>query len=64
MASRRLSAWDLVDEVMTEMSDANFGWWSSDRITFRNALIDEVKRYIVEEEIEVTNPEPEIDEEE
>lgn len=61
--SNRISAWNLIDEVMTEMSDQNFAWWSKDRIEFRNILIEEVKDYIVREDLFVTNEQPERDEE-
>lgn len=59
----KISAWDLIDEVLTEMNDQNFGWWSKDRIEFRNILIEEVKDYIVREDLFVTNEQPERDEE-
>ena len=61
--ARRLTAWELIDEVMTEMNDQNFAWWSKDRIEFRNILIDEVKDYIVREDLTITNEQPERDEE-
>lgn len=63
MDNNRLSAWDLIDEVLTEMSDVNFGYWSKDRLEFRNILIDEVKDYIVREDLTITNEQPERDEE-
>lgn len=53
MKKRQLSAWDLIDEVMTEMSEQNFSYWSKDKIEFRNSLIQEIKGYIVEQDIEV-----------
>jgi hypothetical protein len=59
--TRKLSAWDLVDEVLTEMSDNNFSHWSKDKIEFRNILIGEIKNYIVEEDIEVVDTEVETD---
>ena len=59
--TRKLSAWDLVDEVLTEMSESNFSNWSKDKIEFRNILIGEIKNYIVEEDIEVVDTEVEID---
>lgn len=46
MSKRNLSAWDLVDEVLTEMSDANFEFLPKDRLKFRNALIEEVKEFL------------------
>lgn len=55
MASRKLSAWDLVDEVLTEMSDGNFDRWTTDRLAFRGILIGELKSYIQTENIEITN---------
>ena len=61
--SNKISAWDLIDEVLTEMNDQNFAWWSKDRIEFRNILIEEVKDYIVREDLFVTNEQPERDEE-
>ncbi len=57
MANRKLSAWDLVDEVLTEMSDENFQYWATDRITFRNVLIGELKDYIETEGIEIVDTE-------
>lgn len=59
--TRKLSAWDLVDEVLTEMSESNFSNWSKDKIEFRNILIGEIKNYIVEEDIEVVDTEVETD---
>ena len=56
--SNKISAWDLIDEVLTEMSDQNFGWWSKDRLEFRNILIEEVKDYIVREDLSVTDEQP------
>lgn len=55
MSKRKLSVWNLVDEVMTDMSDTNWGYWSKDRISFRDALIEEIKLYIIdsEEELEI-----------
>ncbi len=57
MANRKLSAWDLVDEVLTEMSDENFQYWATDRIAFRNVLIGELKDYIETEGIEIVDTE-------
>jgi hypothetical protein len=57
MSKRKLSAWDLIDEVMTDMSEQNFGYWSEDKISFRNALIEEIKGYIVEQDIELVDTE-------
>lgn len=59
MTTRKLSAWDLIDELVTEMSDENFGYWSKDRIEFRNILISEIKNKIVDEDIEVVHREVE-----
>lgn len=55
MSKRKLSVWNLVDEVMTDMSDTNWGYWSKNRISFRDALIEEIKLYIIdsEEELEI-----------
>jgi len=50
MVKRKLSVWNVVDEVMTDMSDANWGYWSKDRISFRNALIEEIKHYVADSE--------------
>lgn len=47
--TRKLTAWELVDELLTEMNDTNFRIWSKDRIAFRNILIDEMKQYLREE---------------
>lgn len=60
---RKLSAWDLIDEILTEMSDQNFKFWASDRVDFRDILIDEIKDYIVREDITITNHQPEREEE-
>lgn len=60
---RRLTAWNVVDEVLTEMNDQNFAWWSKDRLEFRDILIDEIKDYIVREDLTITNEQPERDEE-
>lgn len=65
MKERKLSAWDLVDEVLSEMSDENFGYLPKDRIRFRNALIEEVKEYLRQNgEIVVAHEEPENPDEE
>lgn len=61
--TRKLSAWDLVDEVLTEMSDQNFKFWASDRIDFRDILIEEIKDYVVREDLIITSDYPERDEE-
>lgn len=58
MSNRKLSAWDLIDEVLTEMSDTNFQAWATDRLGFRNALITEVKNYILEEDVFVSQEQP------
>lgn len=50
---RQLSAWDLVDEVITEMSDENFSYWATERTKFRNILISEIQNYIETENVEV-----------
>jgi hypothetical protein len=55
--TRKLSAWDLVDEVLTDMSDIQYQIWAKDKIKFRNALIEEIKNYILTEEIEVQHEE-------
>lgn len=60
---RRLTAWNVVDEVLTEMNDQNFAWWSKDRLEFRDILIGEIKDYIVREDLTITNEQPERDEE-
>lgn len=61
---RRLTAWEVVDEVLTEMSDENFARWSKDRLEFRNILIDEIKDYVViEDDVVVVDALPERDEE-
>lgn len=59
--SRKLTAWDLVDEVLTEMTDTNYGYWSKDRIEFRDILIGEIQDYILQEDITVTSDQPERD---
>lgn len=59
--SRELTAWDLVDEVLTEMTDTNYGYWSKDRLEFRNILIDEIRDYILQEDITVKPDQPERD---
>lgn len=59
--SRKLTAWDLVDEVLTEMTDTNYGYWSKDRLEFRNILIDEIRDYILQEDIIVKSDQPERD---
>lgn len=59
MTSRKLSAWDLIDEVLTNMNDINFQVWSKDRLGFRDALIEEIKLYILEEDVLVTQEQPE-----
>jgi hypothetical protein len=56
---RKQSAWNLVDEVLTEMSDLNFSNWATDRIKFRDALIQEIKEYIREEDLEIIGEMPE-----
>ena len=63
MYERSLTAWDLVDEVLTEMNDDNFRWWTKDRLEFRNILIDEIKDYVAREDIVVVDSLPERDEE-
>jgi hypothetical protein len=57
MANRKLTAWDLVDEVLTEMTDQNFRNWASERLGFRSVLIAELKDYIKTENIEIVNTE-------
>lgn len=57
MANRKLTAWDLVDEVLTEMTDQNFRNWASERLGFRGVLIAELKDYIKTENIEIVNTE-------
>jgi hypothetical protein len=53
MSQRKLTAFDLVDEILTEMDDLPFGSYSKDRITFRNYLIFEIKNKLENEEIEI-----------
>lgn len=53
--SRKLTAWDLLDEVLTEMNDTNFRNWSESRLGFRNILIGELKEYINREGVVVVN---------
>lgn len=61
---RRLTAWELIDEVVSLMSDENFDRWSKDRLTFRDILIDEIKDYVVvEDDVVVVDAMPERDEE-
>ena len=63
MTKRNLSAWDLVDEVLTDLSDINFEFLPKDRIGFRNALIEEVKQYLIDNpEITVVDEEIETEE--
>jgi hypothetical protein len=59
MNSRKLSAWDLIDEVLTNMNDINFQVWSEDRLGFRDALIEEIKLYILEEDVLISQEQPE-----
>jgi hypothetical protein len=56
---RKQSAWNLVDEVLTEMSDLNFSNWATDRIKFRDIFIQEIKEYIREEDLEIIGEMPE-----
>ena len=56
---RKQSAWNLVDEVLTEMSDLNFSNWATDRIKFRDIFIQEIKEYIREEDLEIIDEMPE-----
>ena len=53
--SRRLTAWDLVDEVLTEMTDTNFNYWKDSRLGFRDILIGELKEYIDREGVVLVN---------
>jgi hypothetical protein len=58
MEKRKLAAWDVLDEVLTDMSDANFKFMPDDRLKFRNALIDEIKQYLLDNpDIVVVNEE-------
>jgi hypothetical protein len=56
---RKQTAWNLVDEVLTEMSDLNFSNWATDRIKFRDIFIQEIKEYIREEDLEIIGEMPE-----
>lgn len=58
----KTTAWNLIDEVLTEMTDTNFGFWATDRIKFRDILIEELKDYIVREGVILSDEVPERDE--
>lgn len=60
--NHKTTAWNLVDEVLTEMTDTNFGFWATDRIKFRDILIEELKDYIVREGVILSDEVPERDE--
>jgi hypothetical protein len=64
MTKRNLSAWDVIDEVLTEMSDRAFSLLPDNRLIFRNALIQEVKQYLIENsDIVVVHEEQDTEEE-
>jgi len=54
---RKLSVADVVDEIMTEMTDGTFRMNATDRISFRDLLIQEIKDKLKNEEIEIVEVE-------
>jgi hypothetical protein len=51
--ARKMRVIDIVDEVMTEMTEMTFKVNAKDRINFRDLLIMEIKAKLQEEEFEI-----------
>jgi hypothetical protein len=51
--ARKMRVIDIVDEVMTEMTEMTFKVNAQDRINFRDLLIMEIKSKLKEEEFEI-----------
>jgi len=54
---RKMRVQDIVDEIMTEMTEMTFKVNAQDRIGFRDLLIMEIKAKLQEEEFEIIEDE-------
>lgn len=53
MSVRKMRVRDIVDEIMTDMTDMTFAVNAKDRINFRDLLIMEIKSKLREENFEI-----------
>lgn len=53
MSVRKMRVRDIVDEIMTDMTDMTFAVNAKDRINFRDLLIIEIKSKLREENFEI-----------
>ena len=51
--ARKMRVQDIIDEIMTDMTDMTFKVNAHDRINFRDLLILEIKSKLKEEEFEI-----------